>query len=199
MHLEMKRGNSKIGKDTIIFNMGPATDCPSKRLGLCQLENPRHCYARIAELRFPSTLAYRKRQASAWITSTCAEIVADIQATRTKKVKYVRFNESGDFYTQSDVGKLAIIARLLPDLVFYGYTARKDLSFVYRPKNLVICGSGWKRGKMNRFNAVREYTGKHAQCFGDCRTCNLCKHESGITIENKMHGSAFNLLKGNHV
>ena len=45
-----KRGNHKIGKDTLIFNMGPASLCPSKDRGLCQVAHK--CYALRDERRY---------------------------------------------------------------------------------------------------------------------------------------------------
>ena len=58
-------GNKKIGNDTLIFNMGSATDCPSKKLGLC-----RHCdkcYALKAERQYPQVRPFRDRQADYWL------------------------------------------------------------------------------------------------------------------------------------
>ena len=194
----IKRGNAKICKDTLIFNMTSATDCISRALGLCQLENPNHCYALLAEKRFPDVLAYRRRQAAIWDCESLYPLCHAVQSLLNKHpdIKYFRFSESGDFRHQGDVDKLKTLARNFPQIVFYGYTARKDLSFAGLPKNLVVNGSGWRRGRMNRFNAVKELTGKNPVCSGDCRVCNLCKSAKGLTIENKMHGSVFNLRKG---
>jgi len=66
--MKFKRGNKKLGKDTLIFNMTSATNCPSKRLGLCQLKGrcESKCYALRAEKRFPAVLEYREEQAGDW-------------------------------------------------------------------------------------------------------------------------------------
>lgn len=188
----IKRGNKKIGKDTLIFNMCPATDCPAKALGLCQLSNTNYCYALHAEKMFPTVLPYRRRQAEIWENQTVELRHAISDLAVAKPTKYVRYNESGDFRTQNDVDKLALMAYLLPDLVVYGYTARKDLCFAGRPKNLIINGSGWSRGKMNKFLAVRKPSGNNPVCPGDCSICGLCKSEKGITVEIPMHGGGFN-------
>ena len=45
--LLLSNGNSKIGNDTMILNMGSAMNCPSKKLGLCKLGSK--CYALKAE------------------------------------------------------------------------------------------------------------------------------------------------------
>ena len=64
----IKKGNHKIGKDTLIFNMGPAKTCPSKALGLCQLQDTNKCYAHRAEVQYSKTvLYYRIRQMNLWL------------------------------------------------------------------------------------------------------------------------------------
>ena len=188
----MKQGNAKIGRDTLIFNMGSASDCPSKALGLCQLDNCRNCYAFMAELRFPSVLAYRRKQEKMWKETSAFVLAMAISAKKTKKTRFVRFNESGDLWDQASVDKLIALAEMLPDLTFFGYTARKDLDFEARPDNLKLNGSNWKRGNMNQFVAIETASGNNPKCFGDCSKCNLCKVEAGLVIENELHGPAYN-------
>ena len=43
IEIKVRNGNSKIGKDTFILNITSATDCPTKKLGLCKI--PKLCYA----------------------------------------------------------------------------------------------------------------------------------------------------------
>jgi hypothetical protein len=186
--LEYAIGNSKIGKDTIIINMGPATSCPSKACDLCAV--PR-CYALKAEKLYPGCLPYRKRQAKYWLTNGADQILNDVMGALThhKKVKYIRFNESGDFYSQKCVNKLYSICSNMytarPDIKIYTYTARKDLKFAARPKNLVINGSGFMID--NNFLAVPEYSKRAKKCAGDCRICKLCAVAGGRVIENLYH------------
>jgi len=197
MKLEMKRGNKKIGKDTLIFNMCPASRCPSRLKGLCQLENPKHCYALRSELQYPNTWKYRSRQERAWNNLSATQIAMQLYhkiENARHKTKYVMFNESGDFNNISDYFKLEDIAVEFPKITFYGYTARKDLmeniAKHYEiisdtpPDNLIINGSGFMLS--NEFRAVDELSGEHAVCKGDCRKCNLCKKNRGIIIEEKV-------------
>ncbi len=181
-------GNKKLGKDTIIFNMCSARDCPSKRLGLCQLTNPGQCYALKSERMYPTVLPYRNRQRDMW-QGSIMRMIDDIRAILRKRpdIKYFRFNESGDFESQRDVDRLKVLANVFPELQFYGYTARKDLSFRRMPKNLTINGSNWRRGKMNKFVALPKPTGNHYVCPGDCRACNVCKTAKSLTIEIILH------------
>lgn len=182
-----KRGNHKIGKDTLIFNMGPASLCPSKDRGLCQVAHK--CYALRDERRYHHVVPqYRFRQARFWLENNAETIANTIKAkagsVRSGRIKYVRINESGDFWTQECVNKLFEVANEVPELRFYTYTARRDLSFEGRPSNLVINGSGFMID--NNFEAVNEVTGPN-ECAGDCKTCHVCKYALNIKIEAGMH------------
>ena len=80
-----KEGNRKIGFDTLIFNLCSAHDCPSRKLGLCQLPDENSCYAYRDERRYPDTLAYRRRQECYWNTVTAEEFVGDVLAITNRK------------------------------------------------------------------------------------------------------------------
>ena len=94
------------------------------------------------------------------------------------RIKYV---ELGD---QDEIVALFELARALPHMIHFGYTARQDLRYAGRPANLRINGSGWARGKMNEYCVVQKPTGTNPVCPGNCRTCDLCKIERGIVIES---------------
>jgi hypothetical protein len=184
---EYSIGNSKLGKDTLIFNMTSATDCPSRKLGLCR--HASKCYALKAEKLYPGCLPYRRRQAHYWRNSSSVTIALDINDAlkRHKAVKYIRFSESGDFTTQDDVNKIYRVANLCPAVVFYGHTSRRDLNFGKAPANLIFNGSGFMLD--NKYTAVAEYTvTKRTQCDSKiCATCTLCKTKGKKTIENLFH------------
>ena len=181
----------KIGKDTLIFNMCSAHDCPSKKRGLCQLPDTKYCYAFGAEVRYKTVLEYRRRQEQAWDSLSATDIADEIKGIikRSRKtVTYCRWNESGDFRNVKDIIKLYSIAKQVPSLKFYGYTARKDLLnrktvTSKLPSNVVINGSGFMWH--NEFKACDTITSKYS-CKGDCRKCNLCKNNSGIVIEESI-------------
>jgi hypothetical protein len=176
-------GNHKIGKDTLIFNMGPAIACPALNLRMCQVP-PKKCYALKAERQYPQVLPFRRAQARYWLNNDADVIACDIISalTRHKKIKYIRVNESGDFYSQVDVNKLIKIA-LITGVMFYVYTARKDLDFSDRPDNLIINGSGF----MVDNNFCYEAKKARLVCPGNCRICNLCKRAGHKLIKVKAH------------
>ena len=188
--LEYSIGNSKIGKDTLIINMGSATDCPSRQLGLCNIPEGK-CYALKAERQYPQVLPYRRRQAIYWQKNSGSEIARDLYHVLVKRpqIKYIRFNEAGDFYGQEDYKKLSLIAHLLKDWKFYVYTARADLDYTEeRPKNLVVNGSGFIVDNMFTPNLKQiPKTKTMCKCAGDCKICKLCATRKDLYIYNPMH------------
>lgn len=107
-------GNRKLPKHTAIFNMSPAKQCEADKLGMCQLVNSKRCYAMKAERMWPKVLPFRKRQKRYWKDCTPENFVKRLLKERgRKKIKYLRFNEAGDFITQDCVEKAAKIAELL--------------------------------------------------------------------------------------
>ena len=134
--LVYSQGNKKLGTDTIIFNMGSATDCPSLKLGMCQVCKDKNlCYAFKAERQYTGDATNIKRsrdvQAQQWKTFSTEKMIKEILtlAKKHKGVRYLRVNESGDFYGAEDVAKISQIADGVKGVVkVYMYTARKDLA-----------------------------------------------------------------------
>ena len=187
-------GNKKLGNDTVIFSMGTARDCPSKKLGLCQCPNA--CYALRDEKQYHhSLLPYRIRQAEFWVTCTAQQFIArllDKVGKKINKIKYFRINESGDFRHQSDVDKLDAIAHKLwvsYGIVTYGYTARKDLNF--KGRAMIMQGSGFMLDNNFKYFAKNDYmqigVNCNVICEGNCRECNLCKIKAGLVIGIRQH------------
>jgi hypothetical protein len=191
-------GNKKVGKDTIIFNMNSSKNCPSKALGLCK--HPEKCYAAKAERScYPACLPFRIRQEEYWDRNSSFTIAVDfsIVLERHKKVKYIRFSESGDFKSQGDVNKFYQIADLLyinrPDIKLYGYTARRDLQFQKRP-NVALSGTYFMIDNMfspmSRDQLIWQQiqdSGASKVCMQDCKICNLCKEPRNLSILTKFH------------
>ena len=192
LYRHIKAGNLKIGKDTLIFNMNSATDCPSKALGLCAHADK--CYALRAEKLRKEVLPYRRRQAILW-NKCSTEMWISVLRRKIKNsrtgIKYIRFNESGDFNTWIDVYKLTDIAREVyrtTGVVTYGYTARKCFFLNWEPEPaLVVSGSGFMVD--NCFTTVPAIDKKVHKivCPGNCRTCNLCKVSRHKNIFIKLH------------
>ena len=176
-------GNKKLPVTTAIFNLCSAHDCPSRKLGLCQLSDPSKCYARKAERLYPKCLPFRNRQKVYWQSVEAFDFVWRLVGAR-QNITHLRLNESGDFTTQSDINKAVEIAAILSDMGIktYCYTARSDLNFSARG-HLVVNGSG--------FMVDNQFTIEHKQarytCPMDCKTCSVCTKTKGLTISVPMH------------
>lgn len=193
-------GNNKLPKSTMIFNLGAASDCPSRELGLCRVGKA--CYALQAELMYPHSLPYRRRQGAFWRINP-AELIAQyfaFEISRKKKVKIteIRFNEAGDFSDQEDVDKLNKVTEMIwrkSGVRSYVYTARKDLDFSQIGEQLTINGSGFMAD--NEFRAISPSASTSEYdiiCGGDCTKCSLCTKKSGLRIAVIAHGTRKKLL-----
>lgn len=188
-------GNLKLGKDTIIFNITSAMECPSAKLGLCQVPAGK-CYALKAERMYPSARGHRAFQTQYWDSHTPEEIAEDIRKIisrkRKVKIKYFRLSESGDFRDQADVEKFFKIASLVPEIKFYAYTARKDLDFSNAPDNCTINGTEFMAHNKIHIVPKKEFEKMKEEkkpflCKKDCRICALCKSKRGIEIIFPLH------------
>jgi len=186
-------GNHKVPSTTAIFNMGPASTCPSEKLGFCQamIDGKSICYALKAEgPHRPGVLPYRRRQESFWKRTTAENFAFQFMLLNSiKKTPYtaLRFSEAGDFWSQECVDKAEKIASILAAhrIIMYCYTARRDLDFS-KVKHLVISGSGFKKeGIANEFKMVEKVENRpkgYGICFGDCRICNRCLYRGKNTV-----------------
>jgi len=181
--IELKFGNSKLPRTTMIFNMSSAEHCPAK--GFCLVR--KDCYARPPEKAYPACQPYRERQKEYWLNTPAKDIIKDIDSILSRKRKLptlFRFNEAGDFHSQECVHKLSAIATFLLkkyNIITYGYSARKDLSF--KNARFLVKSSGYNNGN----NGVTRVFEKGATipnnfflCPGSCKTCSACT--TGVNI-----------------
>lgn len=186
-------GNKKLPKTTAIFNMTPAMYCPARRLHLCALgDKVQRCYALKAEKIYKNVLEYRIRQSIFWSDCTTEEFIAQLfKEKKRKQLLKLRFNESGDFVSQSSLIKAEKIAKLLYKeygIITYCYTARKDLNYSTK-KYLIINGSGFMVDNNYSITGMSQPTPNYkvVSCPGNCRTCSLCVQSNKLNIQTKMH------------
>lgn len=190
-------GNVKLGDDTLIFNMGAALDCPSNRLGMCQVtRGGGRCYATKAETHYQgdksSAIRSRRLQGQQWRQFPVDDIASQMLEIIDKEgLTYVRLNESGDFSDQSDVDKASQLADLLKGrAIVYLYTARRDLDYSNVSDNLIINGSGYMVHNDFHFVPKEEFDkipAKAHVCSGECPDCTLCKTAGGNVIYAEEH------------
>ncbi len=185
-----------------MFNMEPAHECSSDKLGFCP--HSKKCYAKKAERQYPTSLRFRQRQKRFWkrqsVEYICENIIEEVENSGKYKINYIRFNESGDFENQKSLDKLKSLCEALlnhketEDIVVYGYTARRDLNFEDLPKNLVINGSNFMVSNEYRpidGSKINQYTnycpGMAHKYTGGCQGCNKCKTATGEVIYAAYH------------
>ena len=189
------KGNHKLPKTTYILNTGSATDCPSRKLGLCQC--PDKCYAMKAEKQYPAVLSFRRKQREVFTLLSAEELADSLlnssRRARVYKMESFRFSEAGDFENQKDVEKMALLCKILTSngVQCYGYTARTDLDLApligASTVNVSNDFGRWAEKGANRFQAVEEYSSGSNHCMMNCAICHKCATCKGRTIEVKIH------------
>lgn len=199
--LLIKNGNAKMDPDTLIFNMSTATWCPSNKLGFCKV--PTKCYATRDERIYPNVINYRLRQQEYWKDCTAEDFIQDLYQILKRHnkaladVRFLRFNEAGDFKTQACVTKAEKIARYLYrvlNIQAYCHTAREDLDYT-ACNYLLVKGSGHMAGNngysyympvanKELLNTLRGQTvGNFHYCsMKGCNGCTVCKEPNNMAV-----------------
>jgi len=127
-----KMGNTKLSRAVGIFNLPTWITCVGKTI-LCT----KICFARRPELFRPAVLPYRQRnleesQDPGFVDKATREI-------KDRKIKYVRWHESGDVYSQEYLNKIYEICKACPDTRFWMYTKSHCVfDWSGKPANLAI-------------------------------------------------------------
>ena len=132
-------GNNKVAKNTGIFNMNSATDCPNAAsseddpsdIGVCQVPWD-DCYAHKSENIFAGALPKRRRQEYLWDCcdpDTFAEALLRVKSRKRSAFDYLRVSESGDFRHNGDIMAWERIAqKVAGEIQVYTYSASHKLS-----------------------------------------------------------------------
>ena len=149
----------------------------------------RRCYPLEVEKAHPEIASFRNQQERYWKKACKAQIVKDILTRAEKRAtpgRYVRFNESGDFWSQECVDKLSYIATELyrqAGIITYGFSARHDLDF--SAAAFLLKGSGHELGNNGSCIVVSEKEKCPAGfviCPEDCTVCTLCMVKNNTNI-----------------
>ena len=151
-------GNNKVAKNTGIFNMNSATDCPNadttennqSSTGVCQVPWEM-CYAHKSENIYKDALKKRRLQEYLWDcvdAETFAEALLNVKSRKRSPFKHVRVSESGDFRHNGDIRMWDKIAEIVSDeLNVYTYSASHKLSAWDTVEHFTV----------NQSNALAEY------------------------------------------
>ena len=134
--LHFQIGNAKLKRDTLILSLPAGHACPfakdcrssSDRVTGKITDGPHaeiRCYATAAEALFPKIRQSRwdnfELIKSAGTAIRMAKLIED-GVTNRRKIKLVRFHQSGDFFNQVYFDAWLMVAQQHPELIFYGYT-----------------------------------------------------------------------------
>lgn len=132
-------GNAKLSDDTLIINFTSAVQCPS--LTVCPVTQMA-CYAVAGEVRLPDVRRKNLMVQNMWAKAIknnaigevfgIAQMYVEISQNTKNPIKYIRFNEAGDFINQKILDAAALFASEMKKL--YGvssmaYTAKVNLDF----------------------------------------------------------------------
>jgi len=156
--LNFQHGNAKLGRNIAILSLPAGHTCPfAKDCRSCthratgKVQDGPHtkfrCYATTAEAMFPNIRASRWNNFELFRKAgTTLEMAALIERSLAgkKKIKLVRFHQSGDFFSQAYFDAWMTVAKWHPEYIFYGYT--KALPFWVKrlaeiPANLKLVAS----------------------------------------------------------
>ena len=187
------------------IGFGTAEDCPSRKLGLCQLPDTELCYAQSGERRATKKKNENgsKGMDSHFNGLLCSAFwdefavngklrMAFIDYLIERDIYTIRFNLKGDFRHETDV----LIIYHLASWGFHmvGYTARDDLSPCLESlgshEECILNGSN--RMYTNRFKAttsLKEWLEAEHRCKGSCSNCWNCYRLRGTTITVLVHGN----------
>ena len=158
-------GNQKLSDDTLIINFSSALGCPSVKV--CPITQ-KACYAVAGENRLPGVRRKNIMVQNLWIETmkqsyygktelldkifSIAELYIKVLVNTKKPIKFIRFNEAGDFLNQRLLDNAALFAKKVKEEyggISMAYTARNDLDFTKEIDGLPI-------DKIIKINASRE-------------------------------------------
>jgi len=161
MTLKFSKGNAKLGKQTLIFNLPAGKTCPGASLckafavmgdnGKTRIQDGAEtvfrCFAASSEAQYPATFAARAYNLQTIVEAlrdgSAADLINEgIQSHRTKNTKLVRIHESGDFFSGVYLDAWIEVAHRNPDLKFYCYSKSLQLFVNFKlPTNFYMTAS----------------------------------------------------------
>lgn len=161
-------GNNKVAKNTGIFNMNSATDCPNadtsesnqSETGVCQVPWSA-CYAHKSENVYKDALKKRRLQEYLWDCvnpEIFAEALLNVKSRKRSPFKHLRVSESGDFRHNGDIRAWDKIAEIVGDEInVYTYSASHKLSAWDTVEHFTV----------NQSNALSEYGDREFNAVSD--------------------------------
>lgn len=159
--LNFSKGNGKLAKDTLIFNLPAGKTCPGAMFcksfavvdenGKRKIQDGPHtefrCFAASSEVQYDAVFENRASNLQMIVDAIKHGIAVDlindsIQFHRTRNTKKVRIHESGDFFSGAYLDAWIEVAHRNPDLQFYCYSKSLQLFLNFKmPANFFMTAS----------------------------------------------------------
>lgn len=192
--MPVKIGNEKIGDDTIIINTNHALNCYCSKKGYCSMK--KDCYAKKSSNTYINSCLYNLAAEVNFKKLSVEKIIADIEAiikTADTDIKFIRFNEAGDFISYDMFKKADKIAAYFKnnyDIMSYTYTHNieledyiKDidnsnivLNYSYDVKTSLDVKKCIVINKSDIYNYLND--NNYVICGGVCSNCSYCKNKN---------------------
>lgn len=212
--MPVKIGNEKIGDDTIIINTNHAINCYSSKKGYCSMK--KDCYAKKTSNTYINSCLYNLAAEINFKKLSAEKIIADIEAVieaADTDIKFIRFNEAGDFINWRYFKKANNIATYFKnnyDIISYSYTHNieledniKDidtsnivLNYSYNVKTSLSIKKCIVINKSDIYNYINNKN--YVICSGVCSNCSYCKNKNekrAVIFVNHKNKSTKKILK----
>jgi hypothetical protein len=213
--MPVKIGNEKIGDDTIIINTNHALNCYCSKKGYCNIK--KDCYAKKSSNRYVNSCMYNLAAEINFKNLSVEKIITDIESvikTADTDIKFIRFNEGGDFISYDmfkKANKIATYFKNKYDIVSYSYTHNielkdniKDidnsnivLNYSYDVKTLLDVKKCIVINKSDIYNYIND-DNNYVICGGVCTNCSYCKNKKEkrtVIFVNHKNKSTKKILK----
>lgn len=212
--MPVKIGNEKIGDDTIIINTNHALNCYCSKKGYCSIK--KDCYAKKSTSQYINSCLYNLAAEINFKKLSVEKIINDIDTiikTADTDIKFIRFNEAGDFMNYKTFKKANKIATYFKDkynIISYTYTHNielevniKDidnsnivLNYSYDVKTSLDVKKCIVINKSDIYNYIDD--NNYVICEGTCSNCSYCKNKKEkrtVIFVNHKNKSTKKILK----
>lgn len=164
--LKFSKGNAKLGKQTLIFNLPAGRTCPGalycKSFAVVRTDGKRfiqdgeqtqfRCFAASSEVQYDGAYHNRAENLStivdylrSGVNYAADQLSVALNHFRTRNTSLVRIHESGDFFSFEYLQAWVQVAKMNPDLKFYCYSKSLNIFLEYGvdqlPKNFYLTAS----------------------------------------------------------
>ena len=212
--MPVKIGNEKIGDDTIIINTNHALNCYCSKKGYCNMK--KDCYAKKSSNTYVNSCLYNLAAEINFKNLSAEKIIVDIEEvinSADSDIKFIRFNEAGDFINYDlfkKANKIATYFMKKYDIISYTYSHNKELeeyiTDIYNSNIVLNYSYGVKTSldvkkcivinKSDIYNYIND--NNYVICSGVCSNCSYCKNKQEkrtVIFVNHKNKSTKKILK----